>query len=146
MNDVYPLIVFAIAFLGVIATFFANNHLQKKLITIKNKEKAIDFLLEHLKDFENLCIDYWKQDVHNENCSLDITIKYKQLNSFINFTYKKYSLKDNNIVNILFLRLFMESTGDDFESKARKNPNPKKVIKISKISNDIFLKFLENKI
>jgi hypothetical protein len=146
MNDVYPLIVITIVFSGVIATFFANNYLQKKLITINNKEKAIDFLLEYLKDFENLCIDYWKQDAHNENCSLDIKIKYNQLYVFINFTYKKYSLKDEGIVKKLFMDLFQESTGDDFESKARKNPNPKKVIKISKISNNIFLKILENKI
>jgi hypothetical protein len=146
MNDIYPLIVFAIAFLGVIATFFANNHLQKKLITIKNKEKAIDFLLEHLKDFENLCIDYWKQDVHNENCSLEIKIKYNRLNLFIKFIYKKYSLQDKQIVSTLFLKLFMESTGDDFDSKTRKKSNPNKAITISKISNNIFLKILENKI
>ncbi len=141
-----PYIYLVIVFLGVIATFFANNYLQKKLITINNKEKAIDFLLEYLKDFENLSIDYWKQDVHNENCSLEMKIKYNQLNSFIDFTDKKYSLQNKQIVNTLFLKLFMESTGDNFDSKTRKKSNPNKAITISKISNNIFLKILENKI
>jgi hypothetical protein len=141
-----PYIYLVIVFLGVIATFFANNRLQKKLITINNKEKAIDFLLEYLKDFENLCIDYWKQDVYNENCSLEIKIKYNRLNLFIKFIYKKYSLQDKQIVSTLFLKLFMESTGDNFDSKTRKKSNLNKAIKISKISSNIFLKILKNKI
>lgn len=121
MNN--PAVYLVIAFSGVIATFFANNYLQKKLITIKNKEKAIDFLLEYLKNFENRCVDYWKKDTHDEDCSLDIKIKYKQLNSFINFTYKKYSLQNKQVVNTLFLKLFSESTGDNFHQIIKNNTN-----------------------
>ena len=141
-----PVFYLVVAFVGVIATFFFNNHLQKKLITIQNKEKAVDFLLENLKSFESSCVNYWQKDTHDSTYALDIRVKYKQLSIFVNFAYQKYSLQDKQVIEFLLLKLFKESTGDDFDSKNRTTSEPKKIIEISKISNNIVVKFLQNKI
>ncbi|CAB5502796.1 hypothetical protein [Bathymodiolus thermophilus thioautotrophic gill symbiont] len=140
-----PSVYLGIAFSGVIATFFANSYLQKKMIAIKNKEKAIDFLLKNLKDYESLCEAYWKEG-HNENCASDIKIKYKKLSFFTKFVHKKYLLNDNLIIDTLLIKLFTESTGDDFDSPKKAYPQPEKIQKISTTSNDIVVKFLGNKI
>ena len=144
----HPIIYIIIAFGGVALTLWGNNRLQKKLITIKNKEKVIDLLLDYLKDFTSLCTDYWKVERHNKDCALNVKLKYAEFNSLMVFACKKYSLsnKQNNDLFSLSLELFLKSTGGDFDSKKRNYVDIDRIHKISKLSNKMVLELLKNKI
>ena len=141
-----PYLYLIIVFIGVISTFFANNSLQKKLIIVKNREKAIDLLFNDLEAFKSLCIKYWNNSTHDNGCSLEIKIKYIQLRSFISFTHSKYSLQNKQLIDTNFLKLFNESTGDEFDSAKRTHPRTDKITNISKLSNTLALELLKNKI
>jgi protein tyrosine phosphatase len=135
-----------IAFSGVALTLWGNNALQKKLMTAKNKERVIDLLLNDLQDFKNLCAKYWKNSSHDANLALDIKIKYQQCGSLIFFIHEKYGLQNKHKVDLNFLKLFVEATGDDFDSINRDCSRVDKVKHVSKLSNSITLELLRNKI
>jgi hypothetical protein len=50
--------------LVAIMVFLGNSQLQKKLITFKNKEKALDFLVSITQELEDLYIQYWGSATH----------------------------------------------------------------------------------
>lgn len=141
-----PITYIIIVFIGVIATFVFNNHLQKKLLTINNKEKAIDLLIDSLKDFKEVCIDYWKETSNNNDNALNITIKYQQLNILLLFICKKYAFQNKQKIDTLFLNLYTSATGDNFDSNKKNKADIDKVNKISKLSNKLIIELLKNRI
>jgi len=123
-----------------------NFYLQKRLISIKNKEKAINFIVDMIVDLNGLYFKYWNENIHCEQTSLKIKIEQTRLIGFLNFTYNKYNLTDKQTNTTLLTILITEATNEDFDSKSRSEKNQKKSIEASKNCNNLIQNLFKNKI
>lgn len=147
MIETFPHVYITTAVLAVVLTLVANYFLQTRLITINNKEKAVDFLLKILSDLESLYSEYWSNNKHDNDCSLKIRVKQTQFSDSLDFIHKKYPLKNKYPeIDTNFLMLITKTTNEDFDSKERESSRPKKVVAMSKLSNKVAMALLKNKI
>lgn len=135
-----------IAIISVSLMLLGNYRLQKKMLTIHNKEKAIDLLIATLNELKDLYIEYWNGATHNTACSLKIKIQQTWFLHLLIFTSKQYTGLNKKILESQVQSLIMQATGDKFEDTQRDKPNPDKCIKISKSINQITIKLMTNKI
>ena len=133
--------------LVAIGVFLGNFQLQKKLITFKNKEKALDFLVSITQELEDLYIQYWgsvRSATHNKTLSLQIKRKQTQFSIFLNFAHKKYKLDNKDTIDKELRALIKNATDGEFDSLNMKQDTEKST-KISQFINNLMLALLENK-
>ena len=130
--------------LVAIMVFLGNSQLQKKLITFKNKEKALDFLVSIIQELEDLYTQYWGSATHNETLSLQIKRKQTQFAIFLNFAHKKYKLDNKDTINKELLALIKNATNGEFDS-LNMMQDTEKSTEISHFINNLILALLENK-
>ncbi|WP_139699704.1 hypothetical protein [bacterium endosymbiont of Bathymodiolus sp. 5 South] len=121
-----------------------NFQLQKKLITFKNKEKALDFLVSITRELEDLYIQYWGSATHNKTLSLQIIRKQTQFSIFLNFAHKKYKLDNKDTIDKELRALIKNATDGEFDS-LNMMQDTEKSTKISQFINNLMLALLENK-
>lgn len=143
MNSIIYLII---AFVSVLVAFSGNYFLQKKLLTIQNKEKGIDFLIKIIKQLESLYIKYWNNELHCPNTSLRIKITQTQVMDIVDFLHKKYKFENQQIIKLGLQRLISKSTDGEFDSLTRQEANANKSINIVKQTNNVIFELLKNKI
>jgi hypothetical protein len=133
--------LFAVSF-----AFWGNFYLQKRLISIKNKEKSVDILIDMIESLKKLYFEYWNKNQHCEQTSLKIKIEQTRFMSFLDFSYKKYNLTDKHQNKSLLSILITKATNEDFDSKSRTAENPKKSVEASKNCNNLIQNLFKNKI
>lgn len=139
-------IYFSIAIMSVLFTLLGNYFLQKRLITINNKEKGIDCVVDIIKKLEILYIEYWNKATHCHNTALNIKITQTQSSEFLNFLHEKYQLENKEVIKLFLLKLIMKATNEDFDSLKRSKANLGKSVEIAKYTNRVILELLKNKI
>jgi hypothetical protein len=133
--------LFAVSF-----AFLGNFYLQKRLISIKNKEKSVDILIDMTEGLKELYFKYWDKNTHCKQTSLKIKIEQTRLMSFLDFSYKKYDLIDKQQNKLLLSTLIVKATNDDFDSISRNTSKPEKSIESSKNCNNLIQNLFKNKI
>lgn len=134
-----------IAIFSAIAVLCGNYHLQKEILTIHNKEKMVDRLVDAVTNIGELYVQYWKNK-HNDGCSLEIRIQQTSLMELLSFSNEKYKFVNKDKLNLQIKNLINQATGDDFDSKERTESKPDKCIKISKSIGKFIIELLHNKI
>ncbi len=137
---------FLVPIIAAIIIVRGNFYLQKRLLKIQNKEKALDFLISIVKELKVLYSKYWNKELHCPKTSSEIKITQTQILDVLSFLHKKHSLENKQKIEILLLKLIKKATNEDFDSTKRSNPNPNKSIEAGITSNKIVLELLRNKI
>lgn len=135
-----------IAIVSAIMMLCSNYYLQRKILTIHNKEKMVGHLVDAVTNINKLYMQYWQNNKHDDVCSLKIRIQQTSLSSLLTFSNKKYKFVNKDELNSHIKDLFMQATGDEFDSKERTKSNPDKCIKISKFINEVIKELMHNKI
>ncbi len=132
-------------FITTLASVF-NIIIQRSFLTLKNKNDAINELIECVKCSQKIGKEYWLQESHSDKLAFDLKTQNHNFVILLDVIDRKLKIDTNKTLEKTFRKFMDEATGGDFESKQRNQPNRQKAAKINQNGTIIIGNLIKTKL